>query len=285
MSQAIDVSWGRLALLGLLVALLLALSLALKVGLARKLGVASLRGTIQLIAVGYILTAVFSLERVELILGTLLIMLAVAARTAASRMSRKLAGMSWLAAAALATGTALSLAFSTQVVVAVEPWYSPQYLIPIGGMLLGNSMNGVSLAGERFLEEIETRKDEVETLLALGFSGPEALHPLLVRSLRAAMIPTLNSLTVAGVVQLPGMMTGQILGGVSPIVAVKYQLIIFFALATSVTVATLLFLLGVRRNMLTSAHQLRPLPPRRGGGPSFGGGAGRGGGRRRQPSS
>lgn len=282
MKGAIDIHWLRLLSLLVLLTLVFLVSARMRLELGKKIGLAALRGSVQLIAVGYALTAVFSIQNPLLVLATLAIMLSVAARTAASRISRRFRGVAWLAALGLIVGTSVSLGFTTAIVVDVDPWYSPQYLIPIGGMLLGNSMNGVSLAAERFMEELDVRRAEVETLLSLGFSGPEALHPLLKRSLRAAMIPTLNSLTVAGVVQLPGMMTGQILGGVSPLVAVKYQLLIYVALTTSVSLATLVFLLVLRNRQLTPAHQLVPPPePKpvtsRGGG---GGGGGGSGGRR-----
>ncbi|MCA9647296.1 MAG: iron export ABC transporter permease subunit FetB [Polyangiaceae bacterium] len=279
MKGALDIHWLRLATLLVLLALVFLVSARMRLDLGKKIGLAALRGSIQLVAVGYALTAVFSIHNPLLVLATLGLMLSVAARTAASRISRRFRGVAWLAALGLIVGTSVSLGFSTAVVVDIHPWYSPQYLIPIGGMLLGNSMNGVSLAAERFMEELDVRRAEVETLLSLGFSGPEALHPLLKRSLRAAMIPTLNSLTVAGVVQLPGMMTGQILGGVSPLVAVKYQLLIYVALTTSVSLATLVFLLVLRNRQLTAAHQLIP-PPEPKPVASRGGGGGGGGGRR-----
>ena len=118
-------------------------------------------------------------------------------------------------------------------------------------------MNGASLAGERFQEDLRNRIDEVEARLSLGLSGPESVHPLLTRALRASMIPTLNSFAVAGVVQLPGMMTGQILSGVAPFVAVEYQILIFFLLMTSTAVSSLLFLLMLRSRYLNASHQLR----------------------------
>jgi putative ABC transport system permease protein len=142
-------------------------------------------------------------------------------------------------------------------VVRPTPWYDPQYVIPFAGMILGNAMNGASLAGERFQDELRSRRAEVETRLALGLSGNESVHPLLARALRASMIPTFNQFAVAGVVQLPGMMTGQILSGVEPIVAVEYQILIFFLLMTSTAISTLAFLVLIRSRYLTPAHQLR----------------------------
>jgi len=248
---------GRLALTGLLLALLLVLARRFRLNIGQRAVVASLRGSAQLLAVGYVLGAVFAIERWELVFTTLLIMLAVAARTGASRLPRPVRGIGWLAGGSLAAGTGLGLVFMAGVVVRPTPWYDPQYVIPFAGMILGNSMNGASLAGERFQEDLRARRLEVESRLALGLSGAESVHPFLSRALRASMIPTLNSFAVAGIVQLPGMMTGQILSGVDPLVAVEYQILIFFLLMTATAVSTLLFLLLLRARYVTPAHQLR----------------------------
>lgn len=251
-----DIVWWRLSLVAVCLALVLALSRSQRLGIERTLLVAAGRGTVQLLAVGYVLMAIFSVDRWEWVLLTLRTMLGVAAHTSVGRLSHPLQGLRWFAAGALSCGTGLGLVLMSRI-VRPEPWYDPQYLIPFGGMLLGNSMNGASLAGERFQEELRSRIDEVECRLALGLSGAESVHPLLVRAQRAAMIPTLNSFMVAGVVQLPGMMTGQILSGTPPILAVKYQILIYFLLVTSVAITALLFLFLIRSRYVTPAHQLR----------------------------
>lgn len=257
MHSIVDIAWWRLALASVCVAFLVAVVRWMRLGLTRSILIACVRGTVQLLVVGYVLTAVFAISRWELVVITLFVMLGVAARTSIGRISRPFPGVSWLSAGSLMAGTSIGLIFMARVVVDTSPWYDPQYLIPFGGMLLGNAMNGASLAGERFQDELVRRRDEVETRLALGFSGAESVHPLLARSLRAAMIPTINSFTVAGVVQLPGMMTGQILSGIDPVIAVKYQILIFLLIMTSTFVATLIFLLSLRGRYVTAAHQLQ----------------------------
>lgn len=247
----------RLTLVVLSLAVLLAIARRFRLGIERTAIISSARGSAQLVAVGYFLGALLTVRRFELVLATFLVMLGVAARTGMGRLRRPLPGIAWLAGGSLAAGTSLGVVFMTAVVVRPSPWYDPQYVIPFAGMLLGNAMNGASLAGERFQDDLQARYAEVEARLALGLSGPESVHPLLARALRASMIPTLNSFAVAGIVQLPGMMTGQILSGVAPMVAVEYQILIFFLLMTSTAVSTLLFLLLVRSRYLTPAHQLR----------------------------
>lgn len=257
MHAVLQIPWWRLSLSALTLVLLVGISRRFRLGIERQALVASARGTVQLVLVGYALAALFTVQRPELVLCALLVMLVVAARTAGSRLTQKLPGLAWLASAALSFGTGLGVVFMTAVVVQPTPWYDPQYLIPFAGMLLGNSMNGASLAGERFQTDLAARRAEVEARLCLGQSGPESVHPFLAKALRASMIPTVNSFAVAGVVQLPGMMTGQILSGVTPLVAVEYQILIFFLLMTSTAITTLTFLVLLRRRYLTEADQLR----------------------------
>ena len=257
MQQVQDIAWWRLALSLFAVLALIALSWRVRLDLEKNLAVGAVRGSIQLLAIGYVLGAVFAIDRWELVLATLLFMLVVAAWTTISRLPKRLPALRLAATGALTVGTSLSLVFMTKIVIGVSPWYDPQHLIPLGGMMLGNAMNAASLGGERFQEELRARRDEIETLLALGFSGQEALHGPLRRSLRAAMIPTINALMVAGLVQLPGMMTGQILSGVAPVLAVKYQILIFFGLMLSTAVSSWLFLTMLRSRYITPAHQFR----------------------------
>lgn len=264
MTGVLPISWPRLALASLALLVVFAIVRGMRLGLSRMVVQSAARGSVQLFAVGYVLAALFTVDRPELVLGVVLVMIGAAGHTAGSRLAA-VPGLTWLSATALSTGTGLSILFVSGVVVRPSPWYSPQYVVPITGMLLGNAMNGVSLAGERFQDELLARRAEVEARLCLGLSGAESLAPLEARALRAALIPTLNSFAVAGVVQLPGMMTGQILAGVRPDIAVRYQILIFVLLTTSTAVSTLLFLRFLRARYLTKAHQLRAAllaPPR-----------------------
>jgi putative ABC transport system permease protein len=163
----------------------------------------------------------------------------------------------WIAAAALTISTAATLAYVIGVVVRPTPWWEPQYVIPIAGMILGNSMTSAALAGDRLQADLFTRRDEIEARLALGFSGREAVQPLVRSALRAAMIPTVNGMMTVGVVQLPGMMTGQILAGASPLTAIRYQIVVVFMLAVATALGSLLFVRLAVGKYLTPAHQLR----------------------------
>jgi UDP-glucose/iron transport system permease protein len=156
-----------------------------------------------------------------------------------------------------ALSTAATLAYVIIVVVQVRPWWEPQYIIPIAGMILGNSMTSAALAGDRLQGDLRARADEVEARLALGFSGQEAVQPMVRAALRAAMIPTVNGMMTVGVVQLPGMMTGQILAGSSPLLAIRYQIVVVFMQASATGLGSLLFVRLAALRYLTPAHQLR----------------------------
>ena len=147
--------------------------------------------------------------------------------------------------------------FGLEGVLRVEPWFEPQYAVPILGMVLGNALTGISLALERFTEGLVSHRDQAETLLALGATRWEAAHAEIQAAVRTDMIPTLNSMMVMGLVSLPGMMTGQILAGASPIDAVRYQTVIMFMLAAATALGSLLTVLLAYRRLLSKEHRLR----------------------------
>jgi putative ABC transport system permease protein len=156
-----------------------------------------------------------------------------------------------MASSALVTGLAVA------GLIQPQPWYNPQYLIPLLGMVLGNTLNGISLGLDRFMEGLRNGRDRVETDLALGATRWEACQEVVRDAIRVAMIPTINSMMVMGLVSLPGMMTGQILQGAAPEAAVRYQIVILFMIA-SATALGVFGVVGLAYRRLTSAdHQLR----------------------------
>jgi putative ABC transport system permease protein len=252
-----DLSLWQIALTLPLVVAVLVVSARQRLGLERDVAIGAARTIVQLYLVGFILAAVFAAARWYWVLLILVVMTAVATHAAVSRLSRALPGAYGIAALALSVSTAATLAYVIGGVVQVHPWYEPQYIIPIAGMILGNSMTSAALAGDRLQGDLRARRDEVEARLALGFSGREALQPLVRAALRAAMIPTVNGMMTVGVVQLPGMMTGQILAGSSPLVAVRYQILVVFMQAAATAIGSFLFVRLAAGRYLTPAHQLR----------------------------
>eukprot|EP01025_Chloroclados_australasicus_P049207 TRINITY_DN5594_c0_g1_i9.p1 TRINITY_DN5594_c0_g1~~TRINITY_DN5594_c0_g1_i9.p1 ORF type:complete len:318 (+),score=42.65 TRINITY_DN5594_c0_g1_i9:356-1309(+) len=149
------------------------------------------------------------------------------------------------------------------IFVVIEPWttgqqaLSPQYVIPILGMILGNTLDGVSLGLRNTLKELTDGSDRIEFMLAMGATRWEALRPVLIEVLQLAMTPLLNRLSIVGLVSIPGMMTGQILGGSSPFLAAKYQIVIMFLIATSYSTSTLMVSLFAMYHTIDSNHMLR----------------------------
>jgi putative ABC transport system permease protein len=255
--SVLDLSLGQLALALLLVGVVIAISARQGLGIGRDLVVGSLRAIVQLYLVGLILAVVFQAARWYWVLLMLAVMTAVAAQAATSRLAKPMPHARGIAALALTVSTAVTLAYVIGVIVRVRPWYEPQYIIPIAGMILGSAMTSAALAGDRLQGDLRVRADEVEARLALGFSGREAVQPMARTALRAAMIPTVNGMMTVGLVQLPGMMTGQILAGSAPLLAIKYQLVVVFMQAAATALASLLFVRLAVGRYLTPAHQLR----------------------------
>jgi len=255
--SVLDLSAWQLALASLLVVVVIAVSVMQRLGLERDLVIGAVRTIVQLYLVGLVLAAVFAAATWYWVVLILVVMTAVATHAAVSRLGRPLPGAYWIAAAALSVSTTATLAWVIGVIVQVRPWWEPQYIIPIAGMILGNSMTSAALAGDRLQSDLRARRDEVEARLALGFSGREALQPLVRGALRAAMIPTVNVMMTVGVVQLPGMMTGQILAGSSPLLAIRYQIVVVFMQAAATAIGSLIFVRLAAGRYLTAAHQLR----------------------------
>jgi putative ABC transport system permease protein len=233
MIDLIILSPADLLIAASLVLILSALSVTQRLNLARNLLVSASRAFVQLLLLGYVLDIVFALRSPLWIMLIALLMLIVAGREIMVRQHRRLVGW-W----GFGTGTVSMFISSFCVmlitlllIINVEPWYHPQYLIPLLGMLLGNTMNGIAISLDRLLNDAWTERQLIETRLALGYTASEAIAGLRRNALRAGMIPIINSMAVAGIVSLPGMMTGQILSGSPPLEATKYQILIFFLIA------------------------------------------------------
>ncbi len=253
----IAISYGQLALSALLIVINLALSVALRLGLARSLLIAALRMVVQLLLIGFVLEWLFTQDNALVVIAIALVMTAIAGVSAVNRTQRRFAGIYWHSLLSVLTASALVTGFATVGIIRVQPWYDPQYLIPLLGMVLGNTLNGISLGLDRFMEGLVAQRDQVETLLALGATRWEAAHPTVREAIRVGMIPTINSMMVMGLVSLPGMMTGQILVGANPIDAVRYQIVIIFMVAAGAALGIFGVVLLAYRRLLSPDHQLR----------------------------
>lgn len=256
-SDYIVISYGQLALAALLILVNVALSAALQLGLGKSLLIAALRMVVQLLLIGFVLEWLFTQDNALVVLAIALVMTAIAGVAAVNRTQRRFAGIYWHSLLSVLTASALVTGFAMVGIIRVQPWYDPQYLIPMLGMVLGNTLNGISLGLDRFLEGLTAQRDQVETLLALGATRWEAAHGQVRNAIRVGMIPTINSMMVMGLVSLPGMMTGQILAGADPIDAVRYQIVILFMIAAGAALGIFGVVLLAYRRLLSPDHQLR----------------------------
>jgi putative ABC transport system permease protein len=256
-AQLIDPSWFQLLASAGLVLVAIGLSAARGLGLERDLTVAAVRTFLQLLAIGYVLGFIFSTDSPALIVAIVLLMLGVGAWTVAGRQRRPTNSLRVLVLMSLSAGCGLTLVLATEVILRVQPWYNPYYVIPLMGMVIGNSLNSATLAVERLDSDLRSGRDQVEALLALGATSRQAAAGAVRGAMKAAMIPITNSMMVVGLVSLPGMMTGQILGGSTPLVAIKYQVLIMYMIAFSSAITAFMLTALRARSYFTPAHQLR----------------------------
>jgi len=254
----IPISDFQLAFTVLLVALTGGVSAALRLGLLKPLLWGTVRTFAQLTLIGYVLTYVFAMDNPWLVLLMVLIMCGIAARAATGRTPNVPDYPAGLGFLSLLASTFLVGAVVVGLIISPEPWHSARIVIPIFGMILGNSMTGIALSLDRLYGEVRTRAGEVEALLAFGATPWEAVRDCVREAVRAGMTPTINSLMVVGLVSLPGMMTGQILGGADPRSAVRYQIVVMLMIAAAVAIGCLLLVGLSYRRLFTAEGALAP---------------------------
>ena len=239
-----------------LIGIAIALSLWRKLALEKQLAYSAVRSLMQLIAIGYILDIVFAIDNWLIVLCILGVMIAIASIVTRNRIDQKLPGLLATVILSLVASSAFTLGYVILLIVQPERWYEPQYLIPLAGMLFGNAMNGASLAGDRLLNAINQNRLEIETHLCLGATGKQAISSYQKEAIRTGLIPTLNNMVVIGLVSLPGMFTGQVLGGSNPRDAASYQILILFAIVVVNLMTAILVTEGIYKKFFNQDEQL-----------------------------
>ncbi len=235
------------------------LSVALQLGIARELGIAAVRMVVQLLLVGLALTVLFS--HVSLLWTSLaaLAMVLFAGREIMARQNRRLSGF-WaygLGTSCMLVAAGVVTVFALLTQIQADPWYHPRYLLPLLGMILGNTMTGISLGLDTLTTGVVRDKAAVEARIMLGATRREALLPATRAALRSALMPIINSMAATGLVSLPGMMTGQILAGIEPVQAVKYQVLVMFLIAGGTGFGSVAAVLGGIYRLTDGRHRLR----------------------------
>lgn len=231
-------------------------SLVYGLGLGRDLVVGTVRTFAQLAVMGYALVFLFKTSNALLVVAVYAVMIVFAARIIHGRVKeREVSYFGPTFLSMLASYFVVGVVV-TGVIVGAKPWWTPQYFIPITGMVIGNSMSALAISLERLFADLRSRRREVEMKLSLGADYVEASQEIMKSALKAGMIPSINSMMGVGVVFIPGMMTGQILAGADPLMAVRYQIVVMLMLVASTALGSMIVLFLARRRCFGPSHRL-----------------------------
>lgn len=252
-----DIGW--LELLGGLAFVLAAqgISLVFGLGLVRDLAVGSLRTFAQLFIMGSVLSFIFAKQSFGLTGLVYAVMMVSAAQVVRGRLGKRSVGYLVPTAAAMFASYTLVSVIVSGGIVGAEPWWKPQVFLPLGGMVVGNTMSALAVSLERLFSELSRHRNLVEMYLAHGATPREAGAFALTAAARAGLTPAVTSLMGVGLVFLPGMMTGQILAGADPMTAIRYQIVVMLMIVGSTALATMGALLLVRGRCFDGAGRLK----------------------------
>ena len=253
----IAIQWWQLALASGFVLCAMMFSKKLHLRLERDLAIGTVRVFLQLFAVGWVLQLVFASPAAWMVAALFTLTVCCAATIAGRSMRKHQIPLFWPVLAAIAISS-LTVTFTVcALIIQASPWWEPQYFIPIGGMVAGNCMNALTIALERFFAELQQNRAVVEAFLCMGASPREASQPSLRTAMRAGMLNPVNAMMGVGIVTLPGMMTGQILAGVQPMQAIRYQIVVILMLTTTAALSTYMALRLVQGRCFTKHAALK----------------------------
>lgn len=228
----------------------------LKLNLTKTLVLAGVRTIVQLSSIGLILMWIFAKEEWWRVLGVLTVMTLIAAFSAKNRIKTPYKGLLTDTIISLSVATVFVTGIAIVWILNISPWYRPQFIIPILGLILGNSLTAISLTINYFLEQLHDKKSHIHTFLTLSATPFEATHVFIKNAIITGMTPTINSMMVVGLVSLPGMMTGQILAGIDPGMAVRYQIVTMFFICAGSSISCTLATLLILRRFFNQRNQL-----------------------------
>lgn len=236
-----------------------ALSLALRLGMTRSLVIAAIRMVVQLFLLALVLDTLFRHASPVLTACGALIMIGFAGYEIWGRQERTLKGLwGWgLGSSSIFVATLTVGLFALSTQIKPDPWWDPHYALPMLGMILGNTMNGISLGLNSLTSRVSRERAAIEAQLAMGATRWQAMAPLTRSAVRTGLISIVNNMAAAGLVFIPGMMTGQLLSGVPPVDAARYQILILFLIAGSVGLGVLIAVIGGTWRLTDRRHRLR----------------------------
>lgn len=254
--MVLDISPIQLALCAIFVAIAGTGSIVLRLGLEKDLAWGTIRTFAQLFLLGYVLHFIFDINSPYLIVVYFTFMIFWAAHAIRGRVGEKEVPVFLPTFVSMLISYMVVVYLVTAVIVQVKPWWTPQYFIPLGGMIAGNSMNAITIALDRMFSDLRKERDRIELAFCFGATYQEATHDILRAVIRAGMIPSINALMTVGLVSIPGMMTGQILAGSEPMTAIRYQIIVMLMLVATTAIGSIIVVHVVRRLCFTRSHQL-----------------------------
>jgi putative ABC transport system permease protein len=235
------------------------LSLALKLGIHRSMLIAAARMVVQLLVVGLLLRSIFAMTNPWVTAGLVCLMVLAASYEVAARQDRRLTG-GWtfiVSGSAVSASTLFVSLFALGSVSLTQDWTAPQVVIPIAGIVLGTSMNAASVGLTALMDGVVAERDAIEARLALGHTKRQALQKLMRRAARTGTINIINQMAGAGIITLPGIMSGQVLAGQDPLVAAQSQIFLMFLLGAVSTASIVIAITLALRRLTDDRHRLR----------------------------
>jgi len=255
----ITLSYWDIALAASLLVINAGLSIFLQLGVHRQLVISAIRMGVQLTLIGFVLLKLFALVSPLWTAIVALIMVSFAGYEIMARLERRFQGV-WaygLGAGPMLFAAGLVTVFTLTTQIGADPWYNPRFALPLFGMILGNTMTGISLGLNTLISNTLRERNSIEAQLALGATATQAFGPVVRQAMRSGFIPIINSMAASGIVSLPGMMTGQILAGVEPGEAVKFQILIMFLIGGATGIGVTLAVLAGAYRLTDERHRLR----------------------------
>lgn len=256
MSSSIDVSLGQVAGALALIVVAIAISRWREADLEKDIGIAVIRSFVQLTAIGYLIQVIFDVDSLALVVAMLAVMVGFGALSARNR-ARTVPNVLGPLLVALSAAAAITLGLVVALGI-FDP--TPRYLVPVGGMVIGNAMTAAAVSLNRLGDEVRSSARQIEATLALGATASQAVAPVVRRSLRSGMIALIDSTKTTGLIFFPGTMVGMLIAGADPTDAVRLQLILLYLLVGATSIAALIATGMAQRNFFTPAQQLRDPP-------------------------
>lgn len=256
MPEIIKLDFTDLGIAVALMAITIGLSAWEKLGIEIKLLTATGRTILQLMVLGYVLDFIFAVDNAIAVLVILAVIITIAAIIARNRISQKIPLVLPLVWGAMFISTSVLIIYINYLIIQPQRWFEPRYVIPLALMVIAGAMNAAAIAGERLVKMIDSSQLEIETHLSLGATPIQAVAQYRKEAIRVGIIPTINQMTLVGIVTIPSFFTGQLLGGVKADEAVSYQIVVLFMIAFANLVTTILVTRGLSRQFFNQHAQL-----------------------------